>query len=220
MAVARARHAQRQLEIERPPSMFHDCAPVEPLACDVPWLLSALRSCEVLSNLSRQFVLNFLDTLAHAIESELWLHCSARVGVDVLVKLAKSIAVRDSENHRVIRMFSGLLIETGTRGELLSVPPLVRRESGEQYERRLTYRLRLKKSEGGRQPVLMLVDHPSYLPGIARAVHNVFHDEICQQRDCISVRDMLNDDSHACGTIFALDLNHRFRYEYDMYKYM
>ena len=60
---------------------------------DVPWLLGALRCCDVLKNLTRQFTLHVLSTIAKVIENEVLLFQSHRIAVDVLVKLAKPIVL-------------------------------------------------------------------------------------------------------------------------------
>ena len=183
---------------------------------DVPWLLGALRCCSVFRNLTRQFTLHVLSTIAKVIENELWLYQSHRIAVDVLVKLAKPIVFRDPQHHSVIHRVSGLQIEVGTHGVLLSLPPLRNRESGEAYERRLTLKLNMKKDEmirrgysHGGQPVLMLVDHPAFMPGLARAVHSVYHCIRCIDKACPSVQSLLTDLTFSFGSIFALDLNHR-----------
>ena len=107
-------------------------------------------------------------------------------------------------------------MEVGTHGVLLSLPPLRNRESGESYERRLTLKLNMKKNEmirrghsDGGQPVVMLVDHPAFLPGLARATHSVYHSIRCIDKACPSVQSLLTDLTFNFGSIFALDLNHR-----------
>ena len=34
------------------------------------------------------------------------------------------------------------------------------------------------------EPVMMIVDHPSFMPGLVRGVHLTFHDEMCKERVC------------------------------------
>ena len=55
----------------------------------------------------------------------------------------------------------------------------------------------------------MLVDHPAFLPGLARATHSVFHCIRCIDKACPSVQSLLTNLTFSFGSIFALDLNHR-----------
>jgi hypothetical protein len=199
------------------PSFFaqSDCELAE--QSDTLWLLGALRSSDVLLNLVKAFVENFLGLVAQAIEQDLWLHNSARVGVDVCVKLGKMFAYRPAKARRFVRLFTGVIIHTGTDGALLSPPLPVLRESGHAYERELTWHLYNKRPSAraeGRlrdgQPCLVTVDHPSFLPGLVRGVTNVYAD-LMYPLDYTPppASEVLADRSYECGTCFALDVNHR-----------
>ena len=102
---------------------------------DVPWLMLALRSCSILTNLVQEFVLHFCSMLAKAIECELWLYKTSRIGVDILVKLAKLIAFKASDSRGFVRIFTGIGIDVGDEAHLISVPVPVVQESGRDYER-------------------------------------------------------------------------------------
>ena len=120
------------------PTFFPDATDTNSTV-DVPWLLFALRSCKVLTHLVQQFVLHFCSLLVRSIECELWLAYSARIGLDVIAKLAKLIAFKKPRHRNFVRLYTGVQIEVGSGGHLLSVPSPVVQESGRNYERVLAF---------------------------------------------------------------------------------
>ncbi len=116
--------------------------------------------------------------------------------------------------HHYDQLYTGVVIEASTRGQMLSVPCVVVRENGQMYERRLAYRL-MKKRCGAKAkgllfedpPCLVAVDHPDFLPALANGVHTVYHDLMCSSSVCRLVKEVLAD----LGISFGNMLCHQYQ---------